>query len=79
MNAFPVAELASFELLKPASMTHSTDFDQRLVVLRFELVGGGTIRVYSPSGADVAPPGWYMLFAVSNKGVPSIAKPVKVM
>jgi hypothetical protein len=79
MNAFPVADLASFELLKPGSMTHSTDFDQRLVVLRFQLLGGNTVRVYSPSGAGVAPPGWYMLFAVSNQGVPSTGRPVKVL
>lgn len=79
VSGVPAAEVASFELLMPGSVTHSTEFDQRLVVLRAQDLGGGTFRVYSPTGADVAPPGWYMLFAVSDKGVPSTAKPVKVL
>lgn len=79
VSGVSAAEVSSFELLMPGSVTHSTDFDQRLVVLRAQSLGGGAFRVYSPTGSGVAPQGWYMLFAVSDKGVPSTARPVKVL
>ena len=58
-------------------MTHSTDFEQRLVNLAFTPAGPGVFNVTAPVRPDVAPPGWYMLFAVSkqvnNERVPSVA------
>jgi len=63
----------SFELIRPGSMTHSTDFDQRLVEVSSTPAGGSSFTVTAPTGPDIAPPGWYMLFAVSSLGVPSVA------
>ncbi len=36
------------------------------------------MRVDGPANANVAPPGWYMVFLVDNNGVPSVGKIVKV-
>lgn len=60
-------------LVRPGSVTHSTNFDQRLVELVFEAAAGG-LHVQAPSNPAEAPPGWYMLFLVSGKGVPSVAR-----
>jgi len=65
------AGIDSFELLRPGSVTHSTDYDQRLVVLDFTPGAGSTYTLSTPPRADLAPPGWYMLFAVSTTGIPS--------
>jgi Domain of unknown function (DUF1929)/Concanavalin A-like lectin/glucanases superfamily/Glyoxal oxidase N-terminus/IPT/TIG domain/Galactose oxidase, central domain len=65
-------------LIRPGSVTHSVDFDQRYVDLSFTVADGGTLAVTSPPGATHAPPGHYMLFIVSSSGVPSVASWVKV-
>jgi hypothetical protein len=69
----PAAGLWEFELIRPGSMTHTVDFDQRMVILAHQDLGGGAYQVTAPASADLAPPGWYMLFAVSNRGIPSLA------
>ncbi|KAA6429021.1 MAG: hypothetical protein FRX49_01131, partial [Trebouxia sp. A1-2] len=56
--------------------TDSNHMDQRQVVL----TGGsaaGSIAANSPSNSNIAPPGQYMLFILSN-GMPSVAKYVSV-
>ena len=64
-------------LIRPGSVTHSTDFEQRYVNLPFT-AGSGVLNVTSPPNANHAPPGWYMLFIVNTDGVPSIASWVRV-
>ena len=64
-------------LVRPDSVTHSVNFDQRYVDLSFS-VGTGNITAASPPTANHAPPGPYMLFVVSSAGVPSIASWVMV-
>jgi hypothetical protein len=39
--------------------------------------GTGTLNVTAPANANLAPPGYYMLFIVNNQGIPSIAAPVR--
>ena len=64
-------------LVRPDSVTHSVNFDQRYVDLSFS-AGAGTITATSPPTANHAPPGPYMLFLVSSAGVPSVASWVTV-
>lgn len=60
---------AAFHLMRPGSVTHSFNMDQRLVpILDFEDDGVSSFTLEAPSLAGAAPPGWYMLFAVSNTG-----------
>ncbi|GIF08284.1 galactose oxidase early set domain-containing protein [Actinoplanes siamensis] len=65
------------ELIRPAAVTHSSDPNQRFVDLPMT-VDGNRIALNLTSNPNLAPPGWYMLFAVGANGVPSVAKWVKV-
>jgi len=73
-------------LMRPGSTTHHNDFDQRYVELDFEVIlqppdGSPAVRFTTPvgppssanTGTNAAPPGWYMVFLLSNQGVPSVA------
>ncbi|MFJ3893462.1 galactose oxidase-like domain-containing protein [Streptomyces sp. NPDC090083] len=65
--------VAKAELIRPAAVTHSSDPNQRFVDLPLS-VDGNTVDLNVTSNPDLAPPGWYMLFAVDANGVPSVAK-----
>lgn len=72
-------------LMRPCSVTHHSDMDQRYVEL-VEQPGTpppNTIVVKTPpqpsttattQGSVVTPSGWYMMFLISNTGKPSIAQ-----
>ncbi|MCC3766685.1 DUF1929 domain-containing protein [Streptomyces sp. UNOC14_S4] len=62
------------ELIRPAAVTHSSDPNQRFVDLPMSVgADGRTIDLNVTSNPNLAPPGWYMLFAVDAAGVPSVA------
>ncbi|MFC4514666.1 galactose oxidase-like domain-containing protein [Streptomyces ehimensis] len=62
------------ELIRPAAVTHSSDPNQRFVDLPMTVgADGTTIDLNVTSNPNLAPPGWYMLFAVDADGVPSVA------
>ena len=53
--------------------------NQRMVKLKLKRRHGREgLDVVSPTNAGVAPPGYYMLFALNRKGVPSDAKWVQL-
>jgi galactose oxidase-like protein len=66
------ADIASVVLVRPGSVTHAFDMDQRLVGLSFT-AGDGLLNVYGPANGNIAPPGYYMLFILNTAGVPSVA------
>jgi hypothetical protein len=53
-------------------MTHGINMNQRYLPLTFT-AGSGNLTVTAPANANLAPPGYYMLFIVDNLGVPSVA------
>ena len=65
--------LREFNLVRPGVTTHSSDNEQRLVDLPFRVSGPGAVDLDLPAKHALAPPGWYMLFAVDTAGVPSEA------
>ncbi|MCW5933297.1 MAG: DUF1929 domain-containing protein [Fimbriimonadia bacterium] len=71
------SEVVSVLLIRPGSVTHSFNFEQRLIKLRFnsEL---DYLKVTSPWDPAIAPPGWYMLFLLDENGIPSEAAWVKI-
>jgi hypothetical protein len=77
INVSSSAAIAKLSLIKLGSVTHGFNFGQRLVKLKFNR-SGGTLSVIAPSNANLAPPGYYMLFAVDTNGVPSIASMIQV-
>ncbi|MCH9031405.1 MAG: DUF1929 domain-containing protein [candidate division Zixibacteria bacterium] len=59
-------------LVRLSSVTHSVNMDQRYVHLA-DVDGNFNVAVLAPSGGTYAPPGYYLLFVVSEDGVPSMA------
>ena len=70
------ATIASVSLIRPGAVTHSFDEDQRFLSLSFT-AGTGMLTIQAPANANLAPPGYYMLFLVNNAGVPSVASFVR--
>jgi hypothetical protein len=74
--------ISKFSLIRLGSVTHAFNMDQRLVQLNFTLSSSTqtskTFTVQMPTKQAVVPPGYYMLFALDNKKVPSIGKIISV-
>jgi hypothetical protein len=71
------ATISSAVLVRPGSVTHAFDMDQRLIGLNFT-TGSGLLNVTSPPNSSIAPPGYYMLFILNSAGVPSMASFVQL-
>jgi hypothetical protein len=69
--------IRSVSLIRPGSVTHDLDTEQRMVPLSFT-ASGSTISVTVPTNRNLLPPGYYMLFIVDGNGVPSVARWVRV-
>ncbi len=67
------ADIDSVVLIRPGAVTHAFDMEQRLVGLSYTKAAG-VLNVKAPSGGNIAPPGYYLLFIVNSAGVPSLAK-----
>ena len=79
METQDAANIKSVVLVRPASVTHAWNMEQRLVGLVFTPTSGSALTVNFPPNSNVAPPGYYMLFLLNNAGVPSIASFVQVI
>jgi Domain of unknown function (DUF1929)/Bacterial Ig-like domain (group 2) len=77
LNVSSNAGISKVNLIKLGSVTHGFNFGQRMVKLNFTRAGG-TLTVSAPSNANLAPPGYYMLFVIDANGVPSVARMVQV-
>ena len=65
--------------MAPSATTHGDDMNQREVALQVSnTVPGAGINLVSPPNANVAPPGYYMLFLLNQQGVPSVSKWVRI-
>lgn len=85
-STLPSEDVDHGVLIRSGAITHSTHFDQRMVILATtsnspvtsQSVGGlntrsGTIVVQMPPSNLVAPPGLYMLFLLGKDNTPSPA------
>jgi hypothetical protein len=70
------ADVASVTMVRTGAMTHSFNADQRFLKLSFAGTQGGVV-VDAPEGANVAP-GYYLLFVINSRGVPSVGAFVRV-
>ena len=71
------SQITSAALIRLGAVTHAFDQNQRYVPLTFQQATGG-LTVQSPSSANQAPPGYYMLFIVKSNGVPSVASMITI-
>jgi len=65
----------SVRIVAPSFTAHSFSMNQRMVVLKIDDIiyddtSSYTSSVFGPSSAEIAPPGYYMLFVV-HSGIPS--------
>ncbi|HEX8002919.1 MAG TPA: galactose oxidase-like domain-containing protein [Mycobacteriales bacterium] len=70
-------KVARAALVRLAATTHSLNTDQRWVGLTVE-EAGDLLHLQAPAGGNAAPPGYYMLFLLSEAGVPSVSSIVHV-
>jgi len=79
-------QINSVVLISMANVTHCFDCNQRYIILNFEEKNPALLEVMPPPDEYIAPPGYYMLFALNDKSksasgeirIPSIAKIIKV-
>jgi hypothetical protein len=69
--------IASATLIKLSAVTHAFNQEQRFVPLSFTPSANG-LDIQIPANANLAPPGYYMLFIVNGAGVPSIAPIIQI-
>ncbi|MEM7259213.1 MAG: galactose oxidase-like domain-containing protein, partial [Pseudomonadota bacterium] len=74
ISAEPVARVT---LIKTSSVTHSWNSEQRFIELAFT-ASDGRIDVTLPANANLATPGYYMLFVLDESGTPSVAHMLKM-
>jgi hypothetical protein len=81
-EAFPVQvsgpEIEQVTWIRLPSVTHAFDENQRINFLRFAPGGGGGLTVTAPDRPEICPPGHYMLFVLSEAGVPSEARILRI-
>jgi hypothetical protein len=71
------SRVSSVALIALGAVTHGFNQGQRFLTLPFQQVGN-TLTIQSPTNANTAPPGYYMLFIVDNTGVPSVASILRI-
>ena len=64
-------------LIKTGATTHSNNMEQRFIELDYTDINNG-VRVTLPASANLAPPGYYLLHLLNDKGVPSEAHIVRI-
>jgi hypothetical protein len=75
----PLIYLAKLVLMAPGAITHHADMSARYVELDSVLVSGTTNqRTFQIPGNLTLPRGYYMLFALDNANVPSVAEWVRI-
>jgi hypothetical protein len=67
-------EITLVTIIKPSSVTHSLNTDQRCIELEITDTKKNEITVKVQNNSNIAPPGYYMLFILNKKETPSKAK-----
>ncbi|KAF5544668.1 galactose oxidase precursor [Fusarium mexicanum] len=69
----------TFSMIRIASVTHTVNSDQRRVPLKPSKIDGKTVTLPLPNDAGILLPGYWYIFVISNEGVPSMAKTIRVV
>ena len=71
------ASISSVTLLREASVTHTNNMSRGFSRLSFTKTSTG-LNVTMPANANLAPPGYYMLFILNSAGVPSVGSIIQI-
>ena len=77
IDSVDAESIAHVSLVRLSSVTHSVNMEQRLIPLTFT-ASSTFLNVAAPAHANIAPPGYYMLFVIDDSGVPSVAEFVQI-
>lgn len=72
-----VASIRQVTFIRAASSTHSNDMSGRFMRLSFTATSTG-LNVTMPANANLAPPGYYLMFILNSVGVPSVGSMVQI-
>ncbi len=70
--------VSNFSLVRFSTVTHTVNTDQRRIPLTFTAADNNSYYLTIPGNPGVAPPGYYMLFALDGQGVPSVANILRI-
>jgi galactose oxidase len=71
-------KIGSVAIIRQDPQTHNWGWGNRYVKLWHKEIEGGRLIIQAPAVPGLAVPGYYMLFAVSEEGVPSVANLVQL-
>ncbi|HEY2114054.1 MAG TPA: carboxypeptidase regulatory-like domain-containing protein [Candidatus Angelobacter sp.] len=72
-----VASINTVTLLREASVTHTNSMSQGFQTLSFTKTSTG-LNVTMPANANLAAPGYYMVFILNGSGVPSVGSIIQI-
>ncbi|HEY7613578.1 MAG TPA: galactose oxidase-like domain-containing protein, partial [Gemmatimonadales bacterium] len=72
-----IGQITEVRWIRLGSVTHAFDMGQRANILEFTPTATG-VNVTAPENANLAPPGYYMLFILNRNKVPSEGKIVRI-
>ena len=71
-------DITEVVLLRSGAVTHGYNMSQRGIECVIAGTGAGTLDVEAPPNANLAPPGWYLLFILNSSRVPSEGRWVRL-
>jgi hypothetical protein len=78
INTPNAADVSEVVLLRAGAVTHGYNMSQRGIELVIAGLGAGSLNVESPPHANLAPPGWYLMFILNSSRVPSMGRWVRL-
>ncbi len=66
-------------LIRLGAVTHSFDQNARFVPLNFAHGIDNRLDVQAPPNGNIAPPGYYMIFLISDDDVPSVGRFIRIL
>lgn len=78
INTPNAADITEVVLLRAGAVTHGFNMSQRGIELVIAGIAAGALTVEAPPQANLAPPGWYLMFILNASRVPSIGRWVRV-
>ena len=71
-------DISEVVLLRPGAVTHGFNQTQRGIELVITGTGAGVLNVKPPPNANVAPPGWYVMYILDFDRTPSEGRWIRV-
>ena len=72
------SDISKVVIIKNSSTTHNNNMDERYVLLTILEQVSDILKISGPKDGTYAPPGYYMLFILDKKNIPSVAEMVRI-